>query len=100
MGTPSSTLSLVILVDAAQGNQELKQFNVNLSNVERTAQTAGANAAAGISRTISSSTEAREAVRGLSETFGKELGVNVPRYIGTFIASSNTIGPALASAFS
>lgn len=43
-----NTLQLVILVDTGQGNAELKTFNVNLSNVGKTAGSATAVASSGM----------------------------------------------------
>lgn len=40
--------------------------------------------------------DAREATRGL----GEEIGVRMPRFVGTFISGLSGVGPALAAAFS
>ena len=40
--------------------------------------------------------EARHAASG----FGEEIGIRIPRVLGSFLAQSSTIGPILASAFS
>ena len=96
MGTPANALNLVILVDTAAGNAALQQFNVQLSNVERSAIASGERAAGGLDRVTQGSMSASLAVRGL----GQEMGVGIPRFVSSFVSSMLPVGGIMEAAFS
>src|ERR1035437_1847280 len=96
MGTPANALNLVILVDTAAGNAALQQFNVQLSNVERTAIASGQRAAGGFDRMNSSARVSSETFRG----FGEEIGVRIPRFVSSFVSSVLPVSGIMEAAFS
>jgi hypothetical protein len=99
---PSNTLQLVIEVDALQANSTLRVTREGLVGLERQSMTSGANAAAGmdqfaggVARVRGESYQARMA----AQLLGSEIGVSLPRGVRSFLASTESVGPALQAAF-
>jgi hypothetical protein len=80
----------------AQTRAEVNNLGAGLVQAGQQGAEAGAQIKGGMDKAAYSITEARLAARGL----GQELGVSVNREVSRFLATSSTIGPLLAKAFS
>ncbi len=95
-------MELVVEVNADQANSGLKALNQNISVFERQALSTSRSATggfdamtAGMARSNTSLREGREAAM----LMGEEVGVRLPRAVSRFLAQTDLVGPALATAF-
>jgi hypothetical protein len=99
---PSNTLQLVVEVDTASGNQNIRQLQTNLAGMGSSASASAKNAADGMERfTGGMGIVRRESyqARMAAQLLGSEIGISLPRGVRSFLASTESVGPALATAF-
>jgi hypothetical protein len=96
-------IRIAITGDASGATASIKEVSSSadqlsgaLKTVGESGETAGVQIAEGMKAAEFSTTEARHAAHLL----GEEIGVRVPRALQSVLASSSTLGPVLAGAFS
>ena len=96
-------IRLNLQADATQAAGALKEvsgqavsLDVELKKAGEAGEVAGQQIQAGMTKAMSSTTEATHAARLL----GEEVGIRLPRALSSVLAHSETLGPILAGAFS
>jgi hypothetical protein len=92
----NAELHVGVLIDTSQIQSGMNATAEAAESTGARINTAFTEASAAPEKLAYSMMGARQAAMGL----GEEIGVRLPRFVSTFLARSQTIGPVLASAFS
>jgi hypothetical protein len=122
-------LKFILSVDTAQGLMSLKQFDAQLNTIGDSGSRAGARVVSGLNNMHAGAQQATEQVSGIQQSLDRidggkaakslealpqhfenahitaqslerQIGFELPRAVGTFLAESSVIGPVLSAAFS
>jgi hypothetical protein len=96
----SSSLLITVQVDTNQANKALSGVNNSLTVIENQSAATAKRWGNNFDNMADSSSRSMANARGAAMLLERQIGIQLPRAVNTFLSRSQLIGPALAAAFS